>query len=334
MSFWYQFDDEKKSNDINHPPLTDDMVRSLEDLYKVRFPKRLVALLKEKNGGYLTDNEFKFDGEDYMVDSISGLTNPEEWSNIKPITRIFEGELGESVLRELNSKFVNPDLVLPFADYAGHCLYALDFNDSSPTGEPRIVYLEIEGDVVVRSLADSFDDFLKGHYLGEPTPSVNLEDVSKETLLVETRSAGRHVHGGTTLEFFSWACDRKKELLVFSKSTWDGKVHLRRSVVPKKSLAPDFCEISKVDYVGEPAIYQLLLHVDPNCSWVELDDAEQSGTVWKNTKGKVVYDRVYSHDRDQLVQLSKRIFPNYRGTPTSLTENLNGLLKNLGIIND
>ena len=163
---------------------------------------------------------------------------------------------------------------------------------------------------------------------------MNLEDVSKETLLVETRSAGRHVHGGTALEFFSWVCDRKKELIVFSKSTWDGKVRLRRSVVPKKSLAPDFREISKVEYVGEPAIHQLNLHVDPNCSWVTIDDAEQSGTGWKNTKGKVVYDSVYSHDRDQLVQLSKRIFPDYRGTPISLTDELNGLLKNLGIIND
>jgi hypothetical protein len=186
----------------------------------------------------------------------------------------------------------------------------------------------------VTALAASFEEFLKGHYFGEAGPSVNVDDVVKETVLVETRAAGKHANGGANLEFFNWVCDRKKELIVFSKSVWDKKVSLRRSAIPKKSLAPDICEISKLEYAGEPAIYQLLLHVDPNRSWALIDDSEQSEQVWKNSKSKLLYDSVYSHDREQLVQLRKQIFPDYRGKPKSLTKQLNGLLKELGIIDD
>jgi hypothetical protein len=335
MKFWLQFEEGSPAAETALPPLTDEVVRSFESRYGVRLPTRLVELLKEQNGGSLVDTGFKFGGEDYYVDSISGLADTDRFGNIRPISEIFDREDEADLFTQIKKQLGQPERVFPFGDYGGHCMYALDYNRSSKAGEPKVIYFIIEGDLSgVTILADSFKDFLQGHYLGEPTPSVNLEDVSKETLLVETRSSGRHVHGGTALEFFSWVCDRKKELIVFSKRTWDGKVSLRRSVVSKKSLAPDFCEITQLEYVGEPATYQLLLHVDPNRSWVSIDDAEQSGPVWKNTKAKAVYDSVYSHDRDQLVQLSKRIFPNYRGTPTSLTDELNGLLKNLGIIDD
>lgn len=335
MKFWLQFEEGSPAAETALPPLTDDEVRSFESRYRVKLPKRLVDLLKAQNGGSLVHDSFKFRGKDYYLDDISGLAASEQFGTIKPLSEVFDLEDEGDLEAQIKDQIGNPELVFLFGTYGGHCMYALDYNQASKQQEPKVIYFILEGDLSgVRSLADSFDDFLKGHYLGEPTPSVNLEDVSKETLLVETRSAGRHVHGGTALEFFNWVCDRKKELIVFSKSTWDGKVSLRRSVVPKKSLVPDFCEISKVEYVGEPAIYQLLLQVDPNCSGVTIDDAEQSGTVWKNTKCEVMNDYVYSHDRDQLVQLSKRIFPNYRGKPTSLTDELNGLLKNLGIIND
>jgi hypothetical protein len=73
MSFWYQFPEENRENDIRHPPLTDPTVASIQARHRVRLPQRLVGLLREKNGGYLTDKEFKLKGADYQVDFISGL---------------------------------------------------------------------------------------------------------------------------------------------------------------------------------------------------------------------------------------------------------------------
>lgn len=333
MKFWLQIEEGSPAAETALPPLTDEEVHSFESRYRVKLPKRLVDLLRMQNGGSLVHSGFKFGGKDYYLDDISGLAASEQFGTIKPLSEVFDLKDEGDLEAQIKSQIGNPQLAFLYGSHGGHCMYALDYNQVSKQGDPKVIYFILEGNLSgVTTLAGSFDDFLKGHYLGEPTPSVNLEDVSKETLLIETRSSGRHVHGGTALEFFNWVCDRKKELIVFSKSTWDGKISLRQSVVPKKSLAPDLCEISKVEYVGEPTIYQLLLHVDPNRSWVTIDDAEQCGPTWKNTKGKVVYDRVYSHDQNQLVQLSKRIFPNYRGTPTSLTDELNGLLKNLGII--
>lgn len=335
MKFWLQFEEGSPAAEAALPPLTDEEVRSFESRYNVTLPKRLVTLLKEQNGGSLVHDSFKFHGKDYYLDDFLGLSGARQFGTIKPLSEVFDFRDKGDLEALIKGQIGNPELVFLFGVYGDHCMYALDYNRAYEQGEPKVIYFIPEGDSSgVSSLASNFGDFLKGNYPGEPTPSVNLEDVSKETLLVETRSAGRHVHGGTALEFFSWVCDRKKELIVFSRSTRDGNICLRRSVVPKESLAPDFCEISKVKYVSEPAIYELLLHVDPNRSWVTIDDAKQCETVWKNTAGKVVYDSVYSHDRDQLVQLSKRIFPNYQGTPTSLTNELNGLLKNLGIIND
>ena len=73
MSFWYEFPEENRENDIQHPSLTDATVASIETRFHVRFPQRLIALLREKNGGYLRDKEFKLKGEDHQVDCIFGL---------------------------------------------------------------------------------------------------------------------------------------------------------------------------------------------------------------------------------------------------------------------
>src|SRR5688500_15681667 len=89
MSFWHEFPEENRENDIRRPPLTDATVASIEACFHVRLPRRLIALLREKNGGYLNDKEFKLKGKDYQVDSISGLAE-EGWSVIEPISHLFK----------------------------------------------------------------------------------------------------------------------------------------------------------------------------------------------------------------------------------------------------
>lgn len=335
MSFWRQFDQEAAVSRSSGPQLTDETVGALESRYGVKFPKSLVELLKVQNGGTLADSGFKFGGEDYYVDSIYGLSASDQWGNIKPISEVFDLNVEEELKRQIHAEIGNPELVFPFADFGGHCLYALDYNQASPKGEPKIIYFVCEGELsAVRTIAESFEHFLNGHDRGEAAPSVKLDDIAKETVLLETTVAGQHLHGGASLEFSNWVCDRKNEVVIYTKSVWNRKVSLRRSVIPKRSLEPDFCEISKVEYVAEPAIYQLLLHVDPNRPLASVQDAEQSRTVWKNTKCELLYDSVYSHDQEQLAHLSRKLFSNYQGKPTSLTKHLNRILNELGTCND
>ena len=331
MSFWVQFDEDKKANDINHPPLTDETVAFCEAHYGVKFPKQLLTLLREKNGGYLVDTEFKLGGKDYQVDSIFGLAAPQEWGNIKPITRIFDPKEEVEIHRQLQAKIGNPDLVLPFADFAGHCMYALDYNQMARSGEPKIVYLLIESDVCVKTIAESFDAFLKGHYLGEAISAVDLAEVAGETVLLESSIAARHNHGDIDIKFFHWVCGRKTEVVVYSKTVWDKTVTLRKSVISRRSLEPEFCEITKVVYIAEPAVYELCLHVNPRRKLASIEESTPAGRLWKNTRCELLYDSVHSRDRSQLLQLRKQLFPNYQGKPTSFTKSLNSLLKDLGI---
>src|SRR6266511_3249156 len=151
MSFWYEFPEENRENDIRHPPLTDATVAFIEARFHVRLPRLLIGLLREKNDGYLNDKEFKLKGEDYQVDSISGLSE-EGWSVIEPISHLFKRLDEPEFLDEFPAELGNPDRVLIFAGYGGHCHYALDYNKCDRNGEPRVLYLGIEGGIIAREV--------------------------------------------------------------------------------------------------------------------------------------------------------------------------------------
>lgn len=311
MSFWKKHSDDALADESALPPLTVKTVRSFESRYGVKLPEPLIKLLKQQNGGTPADNGFKFDGEDYYVDSFYGLAGRKHFASIQPLSEWLDLQDDPELSTEIRDQIGKPKLVFPFADHGGHCKFALDYNQTSPKGVPRIIYFVIEGVLdQVATLTNSFEDFLNGHYLGEAAPSVNLGDIEKEKVLLRTKARAKDV------QFENWICDRPKDLFIYSQSFSDGKTTLRRSKLLKKSLNPTFCEISKLDYLPKPTIYQLLVYGNRNSSWVSFDESEQGGTIWKNTKGEMAYDTIYSHDRKQLVQLRKRLCPSYREEPT------------------
>ena len=314
----------------HHPPLTDATVASIEARYHVRFPRRLIALLREKNGGYLNDKEFKFKGKDYQVDSISGLAE-EGWSAIEPISRFFKRSSHPDFLDEFPAKLGNLDRVLIFAGYASHCLYALDYNKSDQIEEPRVLYLNIEGGITAHEVARNFDEFLDGHYLGDPVPSVRWDELADQTPALETHVAFQHKLGETHLEEFHRVYRLKSTLVLFTRSLWDEKVRLRKATITLKSLAPEFCNISKLDHAAGPDVFVLCLHVDPHRKWVDLEDSEQSGNLWKNTRAQVVYDSIHAFDRKLLDKFRRELFPSYKGKPRSFTDELNKVLKDIGV---
>ena len=324
MSFWYEFPEENRENDIQHPSLTDATVASIETRFHVRFPQRLIALLREKNGGYLRDKEFKLKGEDHQVDCIFGLAEKGR-SIIEPVSTLFES------LEEFPAELGNPDRVLTFADYAGHCLYALDYNKCGRNGGPRVLYLDTEGEITGREVASSFDEFLDGHYLGDTTPSVRWDEMIDQTSALEAHVSFRHKFGEAHLEMLHRVYRRERILIIFTRSLWNGKVRLRKATIELDSLAPDFCNISKLDYASGPDVFVLHFHVDPHGKLVNVEDSEHSGSRWKNTRSQLLYDAVHAFDHELLDKFRRELFPDYRGKPTSFTARLNKVLKNIGI---
>lgn len=333
MSFWYEFPEENKENDIRHPPLTGATVASIEGRYHVRFPRRLIALLREKNGGYLNNKEFKLKGKDYQVDSISGLAEP-GWSVIESFSHLFKRLDDSQFLDQFPANFGNPDRVLIFGGYASHCLYALDYNKCNRNGEPRVLYLNIEGGIRAHEVAGGFDEFLDGQYLGDPAPSVHWDERANKTPALETHVSFQHKLGEAWLEQLHRVYRLENTLIVFTRSRWNERIRLRKATVRLKSLAPEFCNISKLDYAAGSDVFVLCLHVDPHRKWLDVEDSEQAGSLWKNTHSELLNDSIHASDRNLLDKFRRDLFPAYKGKPTSFTDGLNKVLKDIGIDTD
>ncbi len=106
---------------------------------------------------------------------------------------------------------------------------------------------------------------------------------------------------------------------------------MRKATVTLRSLAPEFCDISKLDYAAGPDIFVLSLHVDPHGKLVGVEDSEQSGSRWKNTRSQLLYDSIHAFDHELLDKFRRELFPAYRGKPTSFTAHLNKVLEDIGI---
>src|SRR5688500_17954336 len=72
------------------PPLTDEEVRACEKEFGVRFPAALIELLKEQNGGYFENSDFKLNGKDRTIDDVSGISSAAEWGAIQPLSKFLD----------------------------------------------------------------------------------------------------------------------------------------------------------------------------------------------------------------------------------------------------
>lgn len=141
------------SNYYNHPPLTDDLVTTVETLLKVKLPTLLIDLLKIQNGGYTKGFAYP-------------MTVKTTWSeNHVPLSELFgivtdqTIETGQNILDTayLIEEWGLPDKhVLLSGD--GHWWITLDYRQ----GEiPTIRWIDVECDQDIH-VADNFDDFING----------------------------------------------------------------------------------------------------------------------------------------------------------------------------
>ena len=172
MSNLKDFDWTRFWNDVDYAfesyigkPITDKDIKDAETELGYTLPAAYIELLKHHNGGVLNKNCFiNNDGECVYVTGIYGIDRDKKNS-------IF-GEFGNEFWI---SKWEYPPIGVVVADTisGGHDMIFLDYRECGPTGEPKVVQVDQEGDYSITLLADSFGDFIKQLY-------ISIEDITDE----------------------------------------------------------------------------------------------------------------------------------------------------------
>ena len=128
-------------------------------------PAAYIELLNNHNGGVLNKNCFiNNNGDCVYVTGIYGIDRDKKNS-------IF-GQFGNEFWI---SKWDYPPIGIVVADTisGGHDMIFLDYRECGPTGEPKVVRVDQEGDYSITLLADYFGDFIKNLY-------ISIEEITDE----------------------------------------------------------------------------------------------------------------------------------------------------------
>ena len=146
-------------------PVTDEDIKVAEANLGYTLPVAYIELLKNHNGGVVKKNCFINDDDDCVyVTGIYGIDGGKKYSLL--------GEMGNEFWI---SKVKYPPIGVVVADTisGGHDMIFLDYRDCGPSGEPKVVRVDQEGDYSITLLADNFSDFIKNLY-------ISIEEITDE----------------------------------------------------------------------------------------------------------------------------------------------------------
>lgn len=146
-------------------PVTDKDIKDAESELGYILPAAYIELLNNHNGGVLNKNCFiNNNGDCVYVTGIYGIDRDKKYSLI--------GEMGNEFWI---SKWEYPPIGIVVADTisGGHDMIFLDYRECGPTGEPKVVRVDQEGDYSITLLADNFGDFIKNLY-------ISIEEITDE----------------------------------------------------------------------------------------------------------------------------------------------------------
>ena len=142
-------------------PVTEQLIAQTEAELGYKLPADYIALMRLHNGGLLARSVFSYletdqNGKEYacelLVRGISGMG----FKNACALC----GEMG-SRFWEDPANWNYPHIGIYFAEEeSGHGLYALDYRECGPDGEPAVINIYHEGFKITR-LADNFADFVR-----------------------------------------------------------------------------------------------------------------------------------------------------------------------------
>ena len=145
--------------------VTDEDIKNAEAELGYTLPAAYIELLKNHNGGVVNKNCFINDDDDCVyITGIYGIDRDKKYSLL--------GEMGNEFWI---SKVKYPPIGIVVADTisGGHDMIFLDYRECGPTGEPKVVRVDQEGDYSITLLADNFGDFIKNLY-------ISIEEITDE----------------------------------------------------------------------------------------------------------------------------------------------------------
>jgi hypothetical protein len=308
------------------PPLTDEEVRVCEAQFGVRFPAALIDLLKEQNGGYFENSDFKLNGRDYWIEDVAGISSSAGWGAIQPLGRVIDPDFflpeESQQIREVIGDLAK---MLPFTG-DGHFFYALDYNRLNKGGEPTVAYIDIEGEPVHKTVADSFAELLAGQYEGDPEAAISMAEADRLTVIASGGYSGSRPQTPEGLSHSWKICGTDDRIIVLASENYGFGATLERYEMKSSALAlggidaeevaaglgSELAElvlpastaslIEKWDAEGvAPTCYQLRLPIDPSGNdRVRHQTSAPYGVKWKNTSTDVVYAQVFSGSKAEL----------------------------------
>ena len=146
-------------------PVTDEDIKAAEANLGYTLPVAYIELLKNHNGGVVKKNCFIDDDDDCVyVTGIYGIDKDKKYSLL--------GEMGNNFWIS-KVKYSPIGVVVADTISGGHDMIFLDYRECGPTGEPKVVRIDQEGDYSITLLADNFGDFIKNLYF-------SIEEITDE----------------------------------------------------------------------------------------------------------------------------------------------------------
>ncbi|MBQ7492262.1 MAG: SMI1/KNR4 family protein [Clostridia bacterium] len=177
-------------------PVTDELVKELEEKWGYKYPASYVCLMKQHNGGGLKRSCVK--GTYSVIDGLWGI----------------KGDDAEK-RRWVFDDWGYPEIGIPISEGpSGHTMFFLDYRACGRDGEPAVAEIDQEADYAIDLLADSFEEFIGKLVTEDENDSEEviqenyrrLRDPYRNVTLLEMdekqrRELNRAIWGG-----ISWGC--------------------------------------------------------------------------------------------------------------------------------
>lgn len=154
-NFWEDSDYVRKTY-VTGPPDA-DMVARVEARLGVKLPAAYVTLARNQNGGAPANPMHAAPPTSWAEDHVA-------ISAIFSISFEQYGLCGDMGSAFWPAEWGYPDDLIYFADCpsAGHDMFALNYRECGPQGEPSVVHVDQEVDYAVTEIAPSFAAFIRG----------------------------------------------------------------------------------------------------------------------------------------------------------------------------
>lgn len=144
---------------------SEETIAEVERVLGCRLPDSYVALARHQNGGIPARTNHRAAGPTTWAEDHVAITGIFSIGHDKMNSLC--GESGSGFWIE---EWGYPPIGVYFADTpsAGHDMLCLDYRDSGPVGEPRVVHVDQDANFTITSVAESFEAFIRGLEEDEP----------------------------------------------------------------------------------------------------------------------------------------------------------------------